>query len=79
LAFERAVMPFGGVFKNKTNYGTSRIGRKKIRVTPIGSKADVELVVFKQKKKVLWWSEVPGNGYLQRVATLIFCEELGAD
>jgi hypothetical protein len=76
LAFEKAVLPFGGVFKNKTNYGTSRIGRKKIRVTPVASRADAELIVCKQKKKVLWWSEIPGNGYFQRVSTLLFCEEL---
>jgi hypothetical protein len=79
LAVERAVVPFGGVFKNKTNYGTSRIGRKKIRFTPDVEREDTEIVIYRQKKQVLWWSEVPGNGYLQRIATVLFCEAIGGD
>ena len=74
LMVEKVTLSFGYIFRNKTQYGTVIIGKKKIKFTPMSEINDVKIEVTIKTTVSLKWSEIPGTNHITRLCFLFFTD-----
>lgn len=76
---ERITRSFGFVFKNKNQYGTAAMIKKKIKFTPQQKNSDVEIQYTSKNGKPFMWSQVPGTDHIVRMCCILFNDKLFDD